>query len=83
MKATLALPSVVGRPPPGRSRPKDTSLGRGRGRCCEAVSSLSGGEANGEPVGDVDPVASSGTREYDMVAATGQTVGWVALGARR
>lgn len=65
MKFTFGLPSVLGRPPPDVSRPKETSLGRGLGR--EVVSSLgtSRGEASGEVEGEEAP--SSG-REDDMLA---------------
>jgi len=67
MKFTFGLPSVLGRPPPEVSRPKETSLGRGRGRCAEAVSSLgaSRGEASGEDEGEEAPVSG---REDDMLA---------------
>jgi hypothetical protein len=56
IKSTRGRPSAVGRPPPEVSRPKETSLGRGRGRCWELVSSLgnSRGEAGGEIEGEVD-----------------------------
>jgi hypothetical protein len=77
MKSTWGRPSVVGRPPPRESRPKDTSLGRGRGRCWELVSSLGGsrGEASGEGEGDEAP---SGC-EDDMVGVAVRNVRCMAL----
>jgi hypothetical protein len=51
------------------SRPKETSFGRGLGRCCEAVSILGvlRGEASGELEGEGDEAPSG--RWLDMIAA--------------
>ena len=72
MNSTCGRPgaSAVGRPSESEVRPKETSLGRGRGR--EAVSSLGGsrGEARGE--GESAP---SG-REEDMLAGAARIALW-------
>jgi hypothetical protein len=52
MKSMWGLPSVVGRPPPEASRPKETSFGRGFGRCGVLVSMR--GTSRGEPSGEVE-----------------------------
>jgi hypothetical protein len=81
IKSTWGLPSVVGRPPPRESRPNETSLGRGRGRCCELVSSFGGsrGEASGEGEGDEAPSGA----EDDMVAVAERIVlRWLRLARR-
>jgi hypothetical protein len=64
------------------SRPKETSLGRGRGRV--EVSSLEGGEERGEDEGESPPLG----REDDMlaevaVAAWTGTRAWYGLRGRR
>lgn len=76
IKSTRGLPSVVGRPSPEPeiSRPKDTSFGRGLGRCCELVSILGvlRGESSGELGGEGEEGPSG--RCVDMIAVAGRIV---------
>lgn len=71
MNSTWVWPSVSGRPPMSESRPKETSLGRGRGRV--EVSILEGGEERGDDEGESPP---SG-REDDMLAQVAVATGVV------
>lgn len=78
IKSTCGAPSVLGRPSPDVSRPKETSFGRGFGRWVEVV--LSRGGSRGEASGDVDGEgedAPSG-RVFDMLAVGGRIVQWTA-----
>jgi hypothetical protein len=71
MISTWVWPSVSGRPPMSESRPKETSLGRGRGRV--EVSSLEGGEERGEDEGE----SSASGREDDILAQVAVAMGVV------
>jgi hypothetical protein len=58
-------------------------LGRGRGRCCELVSSLgtSRGDASGDDEGEGEDDAAPSGREDDMLAAVVRIVlRWLDLG---
>lgn len=68
IKSTRGLLSAVGRPPPEVSRPKETSSGRGLGRCCDVVSSFGGGEASGELEGEGEEAPSGRCEDMFAVA---------------
>lgn len=83
MKSTWGAPSVLGRPPPDVSRPKETSFGRGFGRCVEPVLSLGGsrGEASGDVDGEGDDAPSGCV--FAMLAVAGRIVlRWLWLARR-
>lgn len=83
IKSTWGVPSVLGRPPPDVSRPKETSFGRGFGRCAEVV--LSRGGSRGEASGDGDGEGAGGPSGwlFDMVVVGGRIVLWWLGLARR